>query len=291
MDLKPFFVTGLALGSIYALSGLGLVVLYRATAVVNFAYGATGAIGALVAWEMIEGGNPEPLAWAAGVATSTLLSVFYGCLVAPRLADRDATVKAGATIGFALFLLGFAFWRWSDTARSLSLPTDDSGFDVFGVRVVYTKVIAVALAVIVTAGVGWFLRSTRTGLAMRAMANDRELAAVLGVRVVSVGGLAWLLNGVLSGVTGILVASLVRLEAGTLTFLVIPAAAAAIIGRLTSLTVTLAGGLALGVVESVAAAYASVSDYRGVAPFLVAILVLVARQRQRVIPVVMADGR
>ena len=109
-DVKPFIVTGLALGSIYALSGMGLVVLYRATAVLNFAYGAIGAIGALVAWDLIDSGTPEPVAWLVCIVVTTAISLGYGVLIAPKLADRDLATKAISTVGFAVLILGFSLW-------------------------------------------------------------------------------------------------------------------------------------------------------------------------------------
>src|SRR5215467_6919257 len=111
-DLGPFVVTGLAVGGVYALSGVGLVVLYRACGVLNFAYGALGMIGAMVAWQLIQNGQPAALAWLVCVALATLLSLLYGGLLAPQLAYRDTVVKAVATLGFALILLGIAGWVW-----------------------------------------------------------------------------------------------------------------------------------------------------------------------------------
>jgi branched-chain amino acid transport system permease protein len=273
-DLKPFVVTGLALGAVYALSGIGIVVLYQATGVLNFSYGTTGAIGALVAWDLDDRGIAPGASWVACLLVSVLLAVTYGEVVAAKVDRRDESVKAIATVGFALMLLGFAFAAWSDSDRSLTLPTDEIGATVFGVRIVGTQFAAVALACLITGGVTLLLRRSRVGLTMRAMADDGELSALLGVRVGRVRRLSWGISGLLAGVSGLLVADLVRLDASTLTFLVIPGVAAAIIGRLRSLGVTLAAGLGLGVVEAVGAPFASVSAYRGIAPFAVAVMFL-----------------
>jgi branched-chain amino acid transport system permease protein len=267
----------LALGAVYALSGIGIVVLYQATGVLNFSYGTTGAIGALVAWDLTDRGVAAGIGWLACLLVSMLLAVGYGEAVAAKVDRRDESVKAIATVGFALMLLGLAFAAWSDSDRSLTLPTDDTGATVFGVRIIGTQFAAVALACLITAGVTLLLRRSRVGLTMRAMADDGELSALLGVRVGRVRRLSWALSGLLAGVSGLLVADLVRLDATTLTFLVIPGVAAAIIGRLRSLEVTLAAGLALGVIEAVGAPFASVSSYRGIAPFAVPVLFLFLR--------------
>ena len=276
-DLKPFVVTGLALGAVYALSGIGIVVLYQATGVLNFSYGTTGAIGALVAWDLTDRGLAPGVGWVACLVVSVLLAVTYGEVVAAKVDRRDESVKAIATLGFALMLLGLAFAAWEDSDRSLTLPTDETGATVFGVRIIGTQFAAVVLACLITAGVTLLLRRSRVGLTMRAMADDGELSALLGVRVGRVRRLSWAISGLLAGVSGLLVADLVRLDASTLTFLVIPGVAAAIIGRLRSLGVTLAAGLGLGVIEAVGAPFASISSYRGIAPFAAAVLFLFLR--------------
>jgi branched-chain amino acid transport system permease protein len=89
-DLKPFIVLGLALGGVFALSGVGLVVLFRATGVVNLAYGAVGAFGALITWQLInEAGWNEWLAFAACVLFGGLVTLVYGYFFGPLLAQRD----------------------------------------------------------------------------------------------------------------------------------------------------------------------------------------------------------
>jgi len=282
-NLSPFFVTGLAVGAIYALSGVGLVVLYRASGVLNFAYGAIGAIGALLAWQLVQNEQPEVLAWLVGIALATLLSLGYGRMLAPQLAYRDTVVKAVATLGFALVLLGFSRWYWSDDPRQLALPTDKTGVFILGVRVTVTRLIAFCMALLITIGVATFLSRTRLGLLMRALANNRDLSAMLGIRVLQVETWAWLISGVLAGISGLMLADLVRLDAIVLTFLVIPAMAAAVVGRLRSLWGTLIGGLLIGVLEAVTTPFQMISPYRSVAPFVVAIIVILWLQRRRVI--------
>ncbi|MBC7940601.1 MAG: branched-chain amino acid ABC transporter permease, partial [Chitinophagaceae bacterium] len=118
----PFIAVGLGIGAVYALSGVGLVALYRASGVVNFAYGALGGLGAMVCWEITDAGHPEWLGWLAAVATATLLSYLYGRFVAPSLTHQDRIVRAVATLGFALMIMGLAQWYWGDAPRRLTLP-------------------------------------------------------------------------------------------------------------------------------------------------------------------------
>ena len=128
-DFQPFIVTGLALGGVYALSGVGMVVLYRATGVLNLAFGAVGAMGALIAWQLINSqGWAEGPAYLVCVAVRRRVTLLYGVLFGPPLAGRDPLVKATATLGLALILLGTMSWIWSDKARSMILPTSTEDF-------------------------------------------------------------------------------------------------------------------------------------------------------------------
>lgn len=283
--LKPFIVTGLAVGSLYALSGVGMLVLYRTTGVLNLAYGALGAMAALVSWELLQQEVGEWPAYAAGVGAAAAASLVYGGLLGPYLASREPVVKATASLGFALAILGVLNWYWTDDTRTLALPTDITGIDLSDVRVSTTQIIALALALGITAGTSAYLRWTATGTAMRALANDRELTSALGVRVRRVEALAWLVSGALAGMSGILLADLTQLTATALTFLVIPALATCVVGRFRSLWWTLAGGLLVGVLEAVGTPYDAVADYRSAAPFVVAICVVLYLQRHKTVTV------
>jgi branched-chain amino acid transport system permease protein len=270
----PFLVLGLALGGVFALSGTGMVVLFRATGVLNLAYGAVGAFGALIAWSMIDGGLPEGAAYVVAVAFGGVVTLAYGMLVGPPLAGRDPLVKAVATLGFTLVLLGIMSWVYSYQAHSLILPTTDWGFELGGARVNGTQLMGLALGVLVTVSMSAFLRFTKIGIAMRSLANHREITAMLGVPVRRVEAAAWLGSGVLSGATGLLLATLFGLDYAGLTFLVVASLAAALIGRLESLVATMVAGLAIGVVQSCLAVFDVLTPYRTMTPFVFAIVAL-----------------
>src|SRR5918992_1134834 len=193
-DFQPFIVTGLALGGVYALSGVGLVVLYRATGVLNLLFG-------------------------------------------PPLAGRDPLVKATATLGLALILLGAMSWIWSDKARSMILPTSNENFMVSDVLVNYTQVIGFTFGVMVTLGTAAFLYYTNP-----------------------------------------------------LPFLVFWARAAALIARLNSLTVTLLAGIVVGLVTALITPILSISEYRDMTPFVLAIIALLWLSRHREVSIGRAGG-
>jgi branched-chain amino acid transport system permease protein len=273
MNLLPFVAAGIGLGSIYALAGVGLVVLYRSSGTLNFAFGALGAIGAYCTWSIIRMDVPPVLAWIAGISVSTVLSFAYGWLIAPQLRHRERAVRAIGTLGFTLFILGCTGMIWGETIpRRLTLPTDQMYAMLFSVRVTYTRLLALVLAVVMVVAIALLLNRTRLGLSMRALAADRNVSSLIGIRVVRVDAIAWLISGVFAGIAGLLLADLVALNATYLTFLVIPAIAAAIFGRLHSTVAAALGGLAAGILEAVLTAVPVASLYRSAAPFVLALL-------------------
>lgn len=276
-----FIMSGLAVGALYALGGVGLVVLNKATGVLNFAYGAIGALGAMVAWELLQRGAPEPIAWAASIGLGFLLSLGFGRFVAPGLAHRDPVVKAVATLGFAIALLGLMNLIWIITPRRLSLTSDTISLSVLTMRVTLTRLIALGAGLALTVGVGVFLNKTRVGLMMRALADNRHVASLLGTPIRKVETSAWGISGALAGFTGLLFGDLVRLDPTVLTFMVIPIIATTVVGRLTSIPATFVAGLAIGVLESILALYPQLAQFRTAAPFVAAIAMLMWFTRGR----------
>lgn len=274
-----FLASGLAIGSLYALGGIGMVVLYRASGVLNFSAGAAGAAGAMTAWQLVAWGLWPPLAWASCIAVALALTLAYGRYLAPLLAWRETVVKAVATLGFALIILGLVSFIWIDDPRSLELPTDQLGIRLFGLRVTATRLLAFAAAIGIVIGIWAFLGSTEIGLQMRAVANSRDLSALLGIPIRRVETIAWGISGLLAGFTGLMFANLIRLEPVVITFMVIPSIAAALAGRLNSLALVLVGGLSMGVIESLLTLSPTLKGVRPIAPFVIAALVLLWSQR------------
>jgi branched-chain amino acid transport system permease protein len=285
VDFQPFLVTGLALGGVYALSGVGMVVLYRATGVLNLSFGAVGALGALIAWSLTNKSTlPQGVAWLICVLVAGLVTLAYGMVFGPALAKREPLVKSAATLGLTLILLGVMDLLWTTSggaSRSLTLPTDNSGFMIGQIQVVWTQVIGLGVGIAITVVTALFLRYTRLGTAMRAMANDREITAMLGVPVRRVEAAAWFGCGVLSGIAGLLLADLVALDATTLTFLVISSVSAALIARLRSIWITFIAAIVIGVVDSMITPIQSLTNYRDMTPFVLAAAALLLLSRRR----------
>jgi branched-chain amino acid transport system permease protein len=304
VEFKPYIVTGLALGGVYALSGVGIVVLYRATGVLNLAFGAIGAMGALISWSLVNHTSfPDWASYLVCVLFGGIVTFAYGLVFGPPLARRDPLVKAVGTLGFALILLGLMSYFWPPIGRTMLLPTSEQAYSYHlgfaGIDVTLTQIIGLAFGVVVTLLVSGFLRFTLLGTAMRALADDREITSTLGVPVRRVEAVAWLGSGLIAGAAGLLLSDLVGLDAVNLTFLIISSLAAALIARLRSLVVTLFAGLAVGLCTALLTPIIawpsetnyqfSLSSYRGGAPFVIAIVTLLFLARRRVVSVGRTD--
>jgi branched-chain amino acid transport system permease protein len=305
VEFKPYIVTGLALGGVYALSGVGIVVLYRATGVLNLAFGAIGAMGALISWTLINHTTfPDWASYLVCVAFGGLVTVAYGVVFGPPLARRDALVKAVGTLGLTLILLGLMSYLWPPIGRTMLLPTSTPSYSYHvgwaGVDVTLTQIIGLAFGVFVTVLVSVFLRFTKLGTAMRALADDREITSTLGVPVRRVEAVAWFGSGLIAGAAGLLLSDLVGLDAVNLTFLIISSLAAALIARLRSLVATLLAGIGVGLCTALLTPVIqwpsetnyqfSLSSYRGGAPFAIAIVTLLILARRRVVSVSRTEG-
>ena len=275
-SFQPFIPIGLAAGGVYALSGVGMVVLYRATGVLNLAFGAIGAMGALIAWTMINSWHvPGGVAYVACILFGGVLTLVYGMIFGRVLAARDPLVKAAATLGLALLLLGVMNRLWpAQITRTLTLPSDSGGFTAGQANVDWTQVIAVGFGIAMTAGTAIFLRVTKLGTAMRALADDREITATLGVPVRRVEAAAWFGSGLLAGAAGLLLADLDTLASDALTFLVIFTVSAALIARLRSLVVTFIAAIVIGLVDNLITPINAITNFRDMTPFVLAIIAL-----------------
>ena len=286
MDLLPFIISGIATGSIYALAGSGLVLTYKTSGIFNFAYGAVATVGAYAFYAChFQHGMPWPLAFLlGGLIVGVLVGIAFESF-GRSLSRVSVPWRIAATLGIALSVE--ALFTVIYGSNSLLFPhfLPQSGFVVGGANVTYEELIIVIVSLVATAGLFVFLRTARMGKAMRAAVDDPDLLNLAGTNPVSVRRWAWVIGCVFATISGVLLAPSVSLDPTTLTLLIVQAFGAAAIGGFSSLPLTWAGGIAIGVVGSVLSKYgASGSILGGVPPslpFLVLFVVLVLSPRRR----------
>ncbi|MEO6988823.1 MAG: ABC transporter permease [Aquihabitans sp.] len=259
-ELLSLLVLGLVSASLYAVAASGLVVTYTTSGIFNFAHGAVAMFCAFVFWQL-----SSPDAWDLPVLVSLVLTLFVFApglgllidrLLMRRLHDATPITRIVVPIGLLVALIQLATIIWSP-AQSRNLPRFFAGetVELAGVVVEYHQIVVFITAIAVAVGLRILLYETRIGVAMRAVVDSRELAALNGMSADRVSGLAWALGCSLAGLAGILIAPILTLDQNQLTLLVINAYAAAMVGRLRSLPLTAVGAVILGILREAANRY------------------------------------
>jgi ABC-type branched-subunit amino acid transport system ATPase component/branched-subunit amino acid ABC-type transport system permease component len=284
--LLPFIILGLTSGSVYGLAGVGLVVTYKTSGVFNFAFGALGTLAAYIFYSLnVTHGVPWPVAALISVVGLGVVLGYLFEIFARRLSTAALAVRIVATLGIVLIIEGYFLIQYG--TQSLTFPTflPTRSFKVLGAHVSVSQIIVVALALLLTVALYLFFRRTRTGIAMRAIVDDADLLDLAGTRPRVVRRTAWVIGTTFALMSGILLAQSTNLNPVVLTALVAQAYAAAAIGAFSSLPLTYAGGLGIGVVSAILTKYASTNEYlAGIPsslPFIVLFLVLVLLPRRR----------
>jgi branched-subunit amino acid ABC-type transport system permease component len=279
-NLLPFLVAGLVTGSLYGLAGLGLVLTYRTSGVLNLGHGAIAAAAAFVFYSLYhEQGLPWPVAAAIVLVTIGVLGGLLLERVTRSLGDVPVAIVIVATAGVLLAVNGILALQYGHASRNFPdfLPT--SGFTVFDVNITWAQVISSVIAVGSAVGLYLFLQRSKLGVAMRAVVDDRSLVALTGMRPTRVRGAAWVIGNTFAALSGILIAPGLGLDSIVLTLLVVQAFGACAIGRFTSLPLTFVGGLVVGVLSSVATRYLTdppLNALPSTVPYLIVIVVLLA---------------
>ena len=272
-------VNGIAVGAIYALVALGLVLTYKATEVLNFAQGDLLALSAFIAWGLIAvAGFNFWWALLATVAISALLAYGIDAVVIRRIAGQPQFAGVMLTIALAFMLRGAISMGFGPESRSYTTPwtgqTTNFG-GVGGVVIANLQLVIVGTALGVTAGLLLFFKSTRLGVAMKA-ASQNQLAAYLnGVRVKQVNSLVWALAGATAAAGGVLLAPITLVDV-TLWFVVLKALAALVLGGFGSIAGAIVGGLLIGLIEQYAGVYLP-DGSKDVVAYVVLIGVLIVR--------------
>jgi branched-chain amino acid transport system permease protein len=272
-------VSGLAAGSIYSSLALALVLIYRATDIVNFAQGEMATFTTFVAWSLMNNGFSYWPAFAL-----TLVIAFLGGAAVERtlirpVEQRPLIVIVIVTIGLLILINGLTGWIWDPQVKSFDSPFPNETVEVGGVvlSIVDLGTLGVVFATFFCVWV--FFRFTTLGLAMRAVANNPESSRLVGVRVGWMLALGWGLAAVLGAVAGMMAAPVAFLDPNMMLVILIYAFAAAVLGGIDSPVGAVVGGLLLGVIINLLGRYVDFvgSDLRLPAALVVLLVVLMIR--------------
>jgi branched-chain amino acid transport system permease protein len=271
---------GILIGLMYALIALGFVLVYKATDAVNFAQGEFVMIaGILVAAALGVWGAPLWLAVGLGIGTMIAFGFGLERVMLRKLIGRPVIAVVMATIGLASILRGIGPTAFGAGSRPLPLPIPDEPFIIGPLFIPPIQLVGGLVSLLFLAGFGWFFVKSRKGIAMRAVADNQQVAMAMGINVEKYFGLAWAMTGMVSALGGIIWGNIIGVDVNLslVGFKVFPVV---ILGGLDSIPGAVVGGLIVGLVENIAAGY--IDPYVGggtkdFAPYVLMILALMIR--------------
>lgn len=275
-------IAGLIPGAAYAILAVCVVVVYRLVGVVHFGLAAIGALGAYSCYALLGSGVPLGASVAAGLLLAGAVSGFSGWAMARWFGQPSQTVRAVVAVVILIVVLTVGFRLFGDSPRLMPSLLPGVSFNIAGVRLSLTTVVALCFALAVAVGLTLLLRTTRLGTRLEAMAEQPVAVQLLGVNTRRLATGAWAVTGVIAALAMLLVAPVGNPSFETMSFLIVPALAAALLGGFSTVWVAGLGGLAIGAIEGAGARVDWLSSYRGALPFVIVIVALIWLRRREV---------
>jgi ABC-type branched-subunit amino acid transport system ATPase component/branched-subunit amino acid ABC-type transport system permease component len=284
----PFIVIGLASGAVYGLAGMGLVLTFKTSGILNFGYGAVAALNVFAFYFLnVDHGVPWPAVAAICLLVIAPVLGLLLELLARSLANASETVKVVATVGLILIVEAIGEFWYPSNPPAFPHFLSQSTVDILSVNVTWEQIILFLFSAVAAGVLYWFFRSVRLGIVMRGVVDNAELVSMAGDDPVRVRRWAWVIGTVFASVAGLLLAPALQMDGITLTTAVFAAFGAAAIGSFSSLPVTFAGGLVVGIatafVDKYSATISWVSGLPPALPFLILVLVLIVIPRHRLV--------
>lgn len=276
-QLAQLIVNGIALGSVIALAAVGLTLTFGILRLSNFAHGDFMALGAYLTWALNQAGVNLWLAMVvAALGTVGVMLLCEKILWSP-MRDRRATSTTLViiSIGLALFLRNGILFIWGSANQRYNLPVAEA-LEIFGIRIAFYRLLVVFLAVVVIAGLAFILQFTKIGKAMRAVADNIDLARVTGINVEQVVIWTWIIAGTLTSLGGSMLGLVEAVRPNMGWFLILPMFASVILGGIGNPYGAIAGALVIGIVQEVSVPLLG-SEYKQGVALLVMVFILLFR--------------
>jgi ABC-type branched-subunit amino acid transport system ATPase component/ABC-type branched-subunit amino acid transport system permease subunit len=287
-EFTRFFLLGLGAGGIYALIALGIVLVYRGSGIVNFSAGGLALFGAAVFYELRDLNSMATLpALLFAVAASAGVGALIQLVIMRPMRRSSPLARVIATLGIMAAFQTWALIRYGSAIPFVSQFLPNKTLEpLSGVTIGADRLWILGITVALTVVLALTYRYTRFGLATTGIAENELATATLGWSPGIVATVNWAAGGALSGLAGILLLPIVGVNAGALTFVIVPALAAALVGNFSSFPLTLAGGLLVGVLEAEVTSqgdwvpgFMKAPGWSTAAPLIVILVILVVRGR------------
>ena len=272
-QLTQFLLSGLTVGAIYALVALGFTIIHNASHVINFAQGEFVMIGGMATASFLGAGLPLALAALAAVALATLIGLALERFAVEPARGASVVTLIIITIGAAILLRGLATIVWDKRIHALPAFSGEQPIAIAGASIVPQSLWVIGVTALIVASLWWFFNRTLTGKAILAVSHNPLAAQLMGISVRRVLLVSFGLSAALGALAGILIAPITFTAWDVGVMLGLKGFAAAILGGMGSGPGAVAGGLTLGLLESLGAGYVS-SAYKDAIAFVVMLVVL-----------------
>lgn len=277
-EFFQYLVTGLTVGSMYGLIGLGIVLVHNASHVVNFAQGDLMMLGGMSAVALLSAGLPLPMALLVGVLAGGLVGLLMFKLTIEPARGSGPLAMVIITLGVGMVLRGAAELAWGRGFYSLPSFSSSEVIRLGGVTVVPQSLWVMGMTAVVVILLAYFFSRSLIGKAIVATSLDRDAATLMGINTRRMQLFTFGLAGLLGALAGVLIAPIAFTHSSAGLILGLKGFVAAVLGGLGSFRGALVGGLVLGVAESMMAGYGS-SDYKDAIAYLLIVLILIFMPR------------
>lgn len=274
IDLLQMILSGIAVGSSYALFGLGMVLIYKSSAVPNFAQGEMALLPVFIAYTLLTSfGWPMSLAFPV----TLLFAIILGCSlefgVLRRAEEANVLGLMVITIGMEMCILGFVSWKFGADQKVLPFPI--SSYDSIALGEIFISTLdflTVIVALIIMIGLFLFLRFSKLGLAMKATQQNEIAARLMGIHTHRIRMLSWGISSCVGAIAGLLIAPVI-MEPYMMWDPILKGFAGAVIGGMTSLPGAVVGAYIVGIAEHLVGGYISI-EFKSVVAFIIIVVVL-----------------
>ncbi len=273
-----FLLSGLSMGSIYALVALGFVLIYKSTSILNLAQGEILMVGAYICLSMtLDFGLNFFASFIITMVFSVILGLAIERLVLRPLIGEPIISVIMVTLGLTYILRGVVIMLWGNDIRQFNIFPEEP-VDLWGVKLTYLYLWSMGISLLLLTGFAIFFKYARTGIFMRAVADHQTASQSMGISVKRVFAISWCIAAVVSSIGGILVGNIGGVGV-SLSYIGLKVLPAVIFGGLDSILGAIIGGLIVGVLEFLTAGYLDpyVPALNEVFPFIVLVLVLMVR--------------
>jgi len=268
-------VSGISIGSIYALVALAMVIIYKTSEVPNFAQGEMAMITTFVAFMLLDTyGQSFLVSFTGALIFAVALGAFLEFVFLRRAKDPNVLSLILITLGFEMMLYGLASWKWGADQQSFPFPVSDFDIVNLGQAVVsYLNIATLFVAFFLMFVLFLFFKYTKVGIAMKATQQNMIAARINGIRANRILSITWGMSSFIGAVAGMMLAPIATLDPNLMMDPLLKGFAAAVLGGMTTLVGSAIGGYLLGIIETLFGGYVSL-QFKSIVAFLIIVLVL-----------------